>query len=139
MYVKEGIDYKPRQDLNIYKAKELESCFIEAINSKGKNTIVGSIYRHPCMEENTFIDDYMQPLNDKLTKENKKTYIAGDFNFNLLNTDHTETSIFFESMMSNHLLPTITLPTKINPKKALSLTTSLQIKFTQTWPQETLS
>ena len=118
IYVKEGIDFRPREDLNLYKAKELESFFIEAIDKKGKNTIIGCIYRHPCMDENIFLDDFMQPLNDKLSNENKKIFLAGDFNFNLLNTNNTETLMFFESMMSNHLLPTITIPTKINPKKA---------------------
>ena len=37
IYVKEGIDFKPREDLNMYKPKELESYFIEVINQKGKN------------------------------------------------------------------------------------------------------
>ena len=60
IYVKNGIDFKPREDLNIYKPKELESYFIEAINQKGINFIIGSIYRHPCMEPSIFIDDYMQ-------------------------------------------------------------------------------
>ena len=131
IYVKEGIDFMPREDLNMYKAKELESYFIEAINKKGKNTIIGSIYRHPCMEENTFIEDYIQPLTDQLGNEDKKTFIAGDFNFNLLNTDHMETFNFFESMMSYHLLPTITIPTKINHKKAPSSITSSLTKYTQ--------
>ena len=62
----------PREDLNIYKAKELESFFIEAINMKGKNTIIGVIYRHPCMNQKEFIDEYIQPINDKLLSENKK-------------------------------------------------------------------
>ena len=87
IYAKEGIDYIPREYLNIYRPKELESYFIEAINTKGKNTIIGTIYRHPCMDQNVFIDDYMQPLNDKLLNENKKTFMAGDFNFDLLYTD----------------------------------------------------
>ena len=38
------------------------------------------------MDEIMYIEDYMKPLNDKLTAENKKAYIAGDFNFYLLNT-----------------------------------------------------
>ena len=118
IYVKEGIDFKPREDLVMYKSKELESYFIEAINDKGKNMIIGTIYRHPCMDQNAFIDNYMQPLNDKILKEDKKTYLAGDFNFDLLNTEHCETLNFFESMMSSHLIPSITLPTKINPKKS---------------------
>ena len=31
IYIKEGINYKPREDLNIWKEKELESYFIEQI------------------------------------------------------------------------------------------------------------
>ena len=50
---------------------------------------------HPCMDQNTFIDDYIQPLN-KLLKENKKYFLAGDFNFNLLNTENNETFKFFK-------------------------------------------
>ena len=52
IYVKDGIDYKPREDLNMQKPKELESYFIEQINQKGKNSIIGIIYRHPCMDKN---------------------------------------------------------------------------------------
>ena len=43
IYVTNGIDFKPREDLNIYKPKELESYFIEAINQKGINFIIDSI------------------------------------------------------------------------------------------------
>ena len=117
IYVREGIDFEPREDLNIYKEKELESYFVEVIQEKYLNSIVGVIYRHPCMDESTFINDYMQPLNDKLQNENKKLFITGDFNFDLLNLDHTETSDFFEVMMSCQLIPSILLPTKINTVK----------------------
>ena len=118
IYVKNGINYKPRKDLNMHKSKELESFFIEVINGKSKNEIIGTIYRHPCMDPNEFVDDYMKPLNDKLNKENKHVYLTGDFNFDLLNTTHTETFEFFDTMMSSFLLPSITLPTKINKEKS---------------------
>ena len=118
IYVKNGINFKPREDLNMYKSKELESYFIEAINDQGENIVIGSIYRHPCMDQSLFIDEYLQPLNDKLLNENKKVFLAGDFNFDLLNADSNETFNFFEGMMSCHLLPIITIPTKINPKKS---------------------
>ena len=88
------------------------------MNKKGKNSIVGAVYRHPCMDQNTFIDDYIQPLNDKLLKENKKYFLAGDFNFNLLNTENNETFKFFETIMSSYIIPTITIPTMINPNKS---------------------
>ena len=42
-------------------------------------------------------------------------FIAGDFNFDLLQAgSHHETFEFFDTMMSNFLLPVITLPTKVN-------------------------
>ena len=118
IYAKEGISYKPRIDLNMHKSKELESIFIEVINEKAKNEIIGTIYRHPCMDPTEFTDDFMKPLNDKLSKENKHVYISGDYNFDLLNTSHTETFEFFDSMMSSFFLPVITLPTKINKERS---------------------
>ena len=102
----------------MHKSKELESFFIEVVNGKAKNEIIGNIYRHPCMDPNEFVDDFMKPLNDKLNKENKHVYLTGDFNFDLLNTTHTETFEFFDTMMSSFLLPSITLPTKINKEKS---------------------
>ena len=117
IYVKNGINFEPRDDLTIYKKKELESYFIEVIDDKSSNAIVGVIYRHPSMDETNFIDDFIQPLNDKLQTENKKLFIAGDFNFDFLNLDHSESSYFFETMMSCHLMPSILLPTKINTVK----------------------
>ena len=117
IYAKVGINVEPRDDLTIYKEKELESYFIEVINEKCKNSIVGVIYRHPCMDENIFVDEYLQPLIDKLQLENKNIFISGDFNFDLLRLEHSETSNFFESMMSSQLMPSILLPTKINSKK----------------------
>lgn len=59
----------------------------------------------------------MDTLTEKLATENKKVYLAGDFNFDLLSTDDNDNFHFFETMMANHLIPTITFPTKINPKK----------------------
>ena len=49
---------KLRQDLCIYKASELESTFIEIINPKKTNVIIGCIYRHPTMNLNEFNNNY---------------------------------------------------------------------------------
>ena len=115
IYVKNGINFKPRNDLIIYKSKELESFFIEINNPKETNSIVGVIYRHPCMDELMFIDDHLKKITDILSKENKKIFITGDFNFDLLNiSKHNETFSFFDTMMSNFFLPLITIPTKIS-------------------------
>ena len=47
MYVKNGINSVPRNDLDIEKDKKLESCFIEISNANQQNSIVGVLYRHP--------------------------------------------------------------------------------------------
>ena len=118
IYVNKNLHFKPRSDLNIYKSKELESAFIEIINEKGANDVVGVIYKHPCMPSPEFIDVHLRSIFDKTSSDSKKLFIAGDFNFDLLNTStHQDTFEFFDSMMSNFFLPVITLPTKINRGK----------------------
>ena len=54
------------------------------------------------MEPKTFIDDYLQPLNDQLIKENKKIFLGGEFNFDLLQADSNDTLNFFDTMMASH-------------------------------------
>ena len=59
LYINKNINFKIRNDLKIYKYKELESVFIEIMNRKGKNIIVGCIYRHPYMEVTEFNDVFL--------------------------------------------------------------------------------
>ena len=100
LYVADRINFKPRNDLKIYKSKELESAFIEVINKNEANSIVGVIYKHPCINGDEFNDDYLNPLLSKLsTQANKKLYLAGDFNFDLIKTSTCkETTDFLNSM-----------------------------------------
>ena len=72
IYVKNGINFKPRNDLNICKSKELDSFFIEINDPKETNSIVGVIYRHPCMDELIFIDDHLKKSRTYYPKKIKK-------------------------------------------------------------------
>ena len=66
------------------------------------------------MDQNEFIYDHLNRLTHSLSKEKKTIYIAGDWNFNLLEfSKHKETLTFYETMMSNFLAPSITIPTRI--------------------------
>ena len=115
IYAKEGINYIPRNALNIYSSKEIESQFLEVIEQNGTNTIIGVIYRHPCIAPSIFNDVYLRGLLLKLSAENKRLFIAGDYNMDLIKTDnHEGTFDFLELMTTNFLLPTITIPTRIN-------------------------
>ena len=52
----EDIIYKLRNDLEVFKSKELESTFIEMINQKRKHILViGCILRHPGMGPNNLM------------------------------------------------------------------------------------
>ena len=55
MYVNENLNFIPRKDLeskmNI-DGHELGCCWIEIINSKKCNTIIGTVYRHPSKKTN---------------------------------------------------------------------------------------
>ena len=91
--MKEDLLFKPRPDLQkiMTAEKAVESNFIEIINRKNKNEIVGVIYSHPTSDPINFIESHLKPLlEDKLSKDilNKTVYLAGDFNFDLTNLSH---------------------------------------------------
>ena len=66
LYISNNIAYKPLKGLNIYKSHELESTFIEIINSKKSNVILGVVYRHSTMDLNEFNDKYVNKLLDNI-------------------------------------------------------------------------
>ena len=80
LYVANHLSYKCGNDLNIYKKNELESTFIEIVNPKKSNIIVGVIYRHPSMDLTDFNCNYLNKLLDNISKEQKSLFLLGDFN-----------------------------------------------------------
>ena len=62
LYVTSNLNFKPRKDLEIYENKELETSFIEILNRKESNDIVGVVYRHPKMDTNIFIENKLSDL-----------------------------------------------------------------------------
>ena len=71
LYINNTFNYTVRNDLRIYQKKEIESIFIEIINPKGKNVIVGCIYRHPSLNPTEFVDIRIQELLQKCPKKIK--------------------------------------------------------------------
>ena len=77
-------------DLNIYKKNELESTFIETVNPKKSNIVVGVICGHPSMDLTDFNCNYLSKLLENISKEQKSFFLLEDFNINLLNyNEHT--------------------------------------------------
>ena len=114
LYTDKSIKYKLRQDLNIFEKKMIESTFIQILNKKQKNLIIGCVYKHPKHEVKDFTNNHMMPLLDKLSDENKDIMIMGDFNVNLINcNDDKNISNLLGTMLSHSTLPFITTPTRI--------------------------
>ena len=60
---------------------------------------------------------FLSPILEKVSFENKDIYLLGDFNINLLNYEFDRhTAHFLDDMYSNSFTPDITLPTCITPR-----------------------
>ena len=113
LYVANHFSYKPPLDLNIYKSNELESTFIEVLNPKKSNIIIGCIYKYPSMDLNDFNTNYLNNLLDKVSKEQKSVFLFDDFNVNLLNyNDRNPTNEFLDSLASTSFASYILQPTR---------------------------
>ena len=117
LYFSDIFDYKKRNDLCIYESKQLESFFVEIFSEgKSKSLIVGCIYKHPIMEVSDF-NNFLSRLLEKISEENKKVVLMGDFNIDLLKLDlHGDSSLYLDIMTSFGLLPTILRPTRITTR-----------------------
>ena len=114
LYIANHLSYKCCNDLNIYKKNELESTFIEIVNPKKSNILVGVIYRHPSMDLADFNCNYLNKLLENISKEQKSIFLLGDFNVNLLNyNEHNQTNEFLDSLASNSFIPLVLQPTRI--------------------------
>ena len=47
LYISNHLSYKPQTDLNMCTKNQLESTFIDIINSKKGNIIISYVYKHP--------------------------------------------------------------------------------------------
>ena len=74
LYIDKSLKYKLRKDLNLNKPKEIESTFVEIIETKKKNAIIGCIYKHPNVSIKEFLNDFLQPFLMKLSFE-KRDYV----------------------------------------------------------------
>ena len=129
-YIKNSFTPIPRKDLE-FQIKdpgcETESCWIELVNEKGPNVVVGVIYRHPSKINDIFLTNLKKTLK-KVNKEKKKTVISGDFNLNLLNYENDkEVSSFLSTMLQHDLQPCITEPSRITNTNKPSLVDNIFI------------
>ena len=120
LFVKDHIHVKSRSDLNVM-SPNYESVIVElegSVNGKSRNIIIGTIYRPPGGDVYCFIKE-LESLLENIKRENRKCYIMGDFNLDLLKADtHQPTSIFLDLLYANGYLPLINRPTRISTDTA---------------------
>ena len=84
IYINNTFIFKIRTDIEIEGS---ESLFIEVSMSKNKNMIIGTIYRPPTSDVDTFINQIDSVLN-KISQENKHIYLMGDYNLIIINNNN---------------------------------------------------
>ena len=121
-YISKELNYKRRDDLKFNSKGDFESTFIEIIQTDRKNFIVGCIYRHPSSSISIldFTSEYIEPLLNKVLKENKVCSLLGDFNIDLLKIDKQEDiNNFYQTLTSNFFAPYIMQPTRLISKSLI--------------------
>ena len=110
LYVKASIISSLRNDLNS-SCESFETIWVEIEIKNDKNLLLCCAYRHPSSP----IENLTNCLLNTLPKVvNKRVFILGDFNVNLLNYDsHTPTNDFVNTFFSKNFLPCINHPTRI--------------------------
>ena len=69
VYIASHLSYKPRPHLNIYKANQLESTFVETINPQKSIIVIGCVYKHPNMDVLDLKNSYLNQIFEILSKE----------------------------------------------------------------------
>ena len=112
IYIRNSLTFKVRNDLNMIKSRFLESSFVEIIQPKKENIVIGCIYKHPTLCKTEFVNNYLSPKLHLISKENKTSIILGDFNINLKANDANVNKLL-DVLSSNSFFPTINLPTRV--------------------------
>ena len=118
-YIKKGINYKIRDELNVNIPGQFEAIFAEIILPDRKNLIVGCLYRHPSspVSVRDFTSEHMEPILSKISKEKKEIALMGDFNIDLLKTSSNNSAgEFFNNLSSHFFTPFVLQPSRLKSK-----------------------
>ena len=115
-YLNVNLNFIERKDLNFKFKEDVEECesiWVELINKRKPNTLIGVVYRHPTPKNTLFIKT-LENLLCKIKKEKKSVILSGDFNLNLIYYEQNEMATnFLDTMLTNNLQPCILEPTRI--------------------------
>jgi len=90
-----------------------ESLFVEITTNTNCKFLIGVIYRPPGQNLQNFNNVFQQLLSD-INRSDRKCFILGDFNIDLLNVENNHlTERFLHDMLSNSFVHLIDKPTRI--------------------------
>jgi exonuclease III len=120
IYVKDIYTFLPIDKYSSHVDKVFESLFVEVRSVCKKRYIIGNIYRtnakFTSLSERHQFDTFIDFLNNVLAdcnESNFPTYIAGDFNINVLNYDHDNLATeHVNSVFLHGFLQIVTKPTR---------------------------
>ena len=117
LYIRVGLKYVERKKLDFKHfddLNEFQTKFIEIINEKGANIILGITYRHPKKASDNTYTNKLQETLDVILQEHKIVILAGDFNYNLFKYKKDDNVTYFtDTLLSNFLQPIINKPTRV--------------------------
>ena len=94
---------------------DVESTFLEIVLPNKQNLIVGCIYRHPSSKITLedFSKNYLDPILNIISVENKTCASVGDFNIDLLKADtRDDINLHQNTLSANFFSPYILQPTR---------------------------
>ena len=105
------VKFSIRSDLNIMVEKFFESLFVD-VHVGPKSLTCGTIYRSPSRNQGLH-SSFINLLTSTLTKikQSSDSFLFGDFNYNILDTEDNLTSELVDLMLEHAYLPVIKKPT----------------------------
>jgi hypothetical protein len=117
LYIRDGSATVHRRfDLQLNCPLFIENIWLE-IEAKENSYIIGAIYRHPGKSTEPFMESMISTI-DKLKGGNKPYIICGDINIDLLKPHRNESVSYIDLLLTNNIIPCITLPTRITDYSA---------------------
>ena len=98
LYIQSHLEFKLRADLQSSNNALYESVLVEIIQPRGKNIIVGCFYRPPDVLVADF-NNSLEGILSTISFENKLSYLMGDFNINILNSQSHQPTIMSSSIL----------------------------------------
>ena len=121
----DDLKYKIIPELSVFIPHVFESQFIQIQTSRNKFKVVGNIYRPntgplACIKRfNSILAEILAKYRNDNLLSKCELILLGDTDINLISyAIHSDTNDYLDLLLSNELLPLITLPTRISYRSA---------------------